>query len=121
MIALRCIVMASLQDSWIPFVARIRIAVVGVDRRVIIVTVDDGLAWLTDSEIPGLAKYLAGDQRSTFCVEDLATSAAMVLSSKGGKSISAVEAVFSILISHPKLAVKDLSSHVRKGITRHVS
>lgn len=91
------------------------LVVVGVIGRVVIVAIQDVFTRLADAKIAWLREELARDNRGALGVEDLPARAAMMLSAKSGECIAAVEAVFCVLVPHPKLAVEYLPPHLSEG------
>jgi hypothetical protein len=81
------------------------IAVVSVIGGVVVMSVYDGLAWFAHFQIAWLPKDLPGHNGRAFGIEYLAACTTMMFASKSCESITAIEAVFCILVTHPELAV----------------
>jgi hypothetical protein len=72
--------------------------------------IDHFLARVANSDASRLAKPRSRNEQSTFRIKDLTTGSTMVFSTKCGKGVATVEAVFGILIAHPEVFAKQLTS-----------
>jgi hypothetical protein len=81
------------------------VSIVRVVWWVVVVAIYDGFAGFAHTQVAGLVKDLAWDNRGALWIEYLTTGTTVVLATEGGESISAVKAVSGILIPHPKLPV----------------
>lgn len=94
------------------------LVVICVIGRGVVVAIQDIFTGFAHSQVAWLRKELARDNGRALGVKNLTTGATVVLPAKGRERIAAVEAVFCVLISHPKFPIQYLSTHLSEGAAR---